>query len=226
MQVFLIDDSASMKPHKRPAVELFEALTYVVKETDPDGLDLYFTDPTAPGQVHSKDTRKLARAVETRRFDKNVDLTGELTKILEDYEKRLQGGKGSRFSFLKFWERPPRPMTVYIFTDGVWCSKYRTEMQDLMVTVEDMLSKTNVDESHLGIQFIRFGEEAKESHELQQICGFMERCGASHFLSTLKILPMLTPIRNIIDVEPSNKGNVWKMLLGTSTHWNSWRTPN
>ena len=226
MQVFLIDDSTSMKSHKRLAVSLFEALAYVVKETDPDGLDLYFTDPTAPGPVHGKDTRRLVKAVETRRFDKNVDLTGKLTKILEDYEMRLQGGGKGWFSFLKSRGRPPRPMTVYIFTDGAWCSKYRTEMQDLMVTVEDILSKANADESHLGIQFIRFGEEVEESDELQQICGFMKRCSASRLLSTLKNPPMLTHVRNIIDVEPLNKGNVWKMLLGTSTHWNSWRTPN
>jgi hypothetical protein len=214
-----------MRSHKRSVVSLFEALAYVVKETDPDGLDLYFTDPTVPGPVHSKDTKRLVRAVETRWFDKDVDLTGKLTKILGDYEKRLQGRKGL-FSFLKFWGPRLRPMTVYVFTDGVGCSKSRTEIEDLMVTMEDALSKAKVDESHLGIQIIQFGGGVQESRELQQLCSVMKRYSASHFLPTLKMMSMLTPIRTIIDVEPFDDGNVWKMLLGSSVHWNSWRLPD
>jgi len=209
-----------MNEHVKNVMSLLGSLAYMVKDTDPNGLDLYFADPSAHKPIHHRNTRKLVTAVLGKNFVDNAGITGRLTTILEKYEKKLMGER----PWWKFWSSSPqlpRPMTVYIFTDGVWCQRSRTDMDNLMMIVEDTLSKSDAKPFQLGIQFIQFGRGVAESHELQRLCKSTERYVQCSRITTY--LFSADNYRKIIDVEPFEGGNVWKMLLGTSDHWARWR---
>jgi hypothetical protein len=62
----------------------------MVKPTDYDGLDLYFADPNSRKSIHNKDTRKLVRAMETKKSVETADVMGKLATILKNYEKSLR----------------------------------------------------------------------------------------------------------------------------------------
>jgi hypothetical protein len=202
--VFVVDNSSSMERHRTKVASLFGTLSYMVKPTDPDGLDLFFSmDHKTVGPVHNKRTRHLVREVDRKKFEGNVDITRKLRKILEDYEDRLDAGRGQAKAWRRFFKSASRlrPMTVYVFTDGAWNPNHNPDQ--LFAAVEDTLARVKAKRGQLRIQFIRFGEEPKEVQTLRELC-YSTRDGQR-------------TKRNFVDVEPYKKGNIWKMLLGSGT---------
>lgn len=51
----------------------------------------------------------------------------------------------------------PRPLSIYILTDGVW--QPEGEPDQLIKDVASVLASNQVPQTHVGIQFIRFGED-------------------------------------------------------------------
>jgi hypothetical protein len=111
-------------------------------------------------------------------------------------------------------------MTVYIFTDGVWCQRSRRDMNNLMTTVEATLLNTDAKPSQLGIQFIQFGGGVEESQELQRLCASTRRY--VRFPASPPFPFSANNYRKIFDVEPYDDGNIWKIILGATDHWNRW----
>jgi hypothetical protein len=226
-QVFVVDNSPSMEAYRDSIASLFGTLAYMVKTNDPNGLDLYFRmDPTHVGPVHDKDTSKLVREIERKKFHGNVDLSRMLRKILGEYEERLEKERGrgwfrSLIDMLLL-SQTIRPMSVYIFTDETWSSS--SFLHGLFVEVRETLSRVEAGEGQLRIQFIQFGEDHEGAQKLAQPSHAPTETKRYDIISKVYLnvsFPLTEPSRNIVDdivdVEPYEGGNVWKMLLGSST---------
>lgn len=184
--VFLVDDSRSMAQHWPMVNKVFKALSYIVKEMDKDGIDLYFTI-SETYQKRAKKTSKLLPIVQAQmqRGNSTTDINFRLTKILDEYKNNLDKKK--------WYQSGPKPLSLYVLTDGLW-EEDCTAIEPIKMAVQK-LEDLRKDERQIGIQFISFGENPTGLKRL-------------HYLDDGLNLP-----KDIVDTEPSH-GNVYKMLLG------------
>jgi hypothetical protein len=127
-----------------------KALEYIVDETDNDGLcELHFTSSgfSMKGQNRAAELVSIVEA-HKRQEGAASDINLRLTSLLEEYSRELEEkgpfGKGS-----------VKPMSLYIFTDGVWEERSSAEEQTTSVVQKrDMLRKSC---TQVGIQLVSFG---------------------------------------------------------------------
>ncbi|KAM0797870.1 hypothetical protein BDR22DRAFT_428266 [Usnea florida] len=196
--VFLIDNSSSMVSNRKEVCDLLGLLAYIVKGTDPDGIELRFT-MTPDRRDKARDTGPLLRTLETAPFSGESNIRTQVGEIFQDYHAKLRDQKHTR-SLLgrRKSRRPIRRQNVYIFTDGVW--QPNCDPTDLIKKLVKGLEQNSMNREQFGIQFIRFGNDAEGIKRL------------NHLDSGLGL------DMDIVDTEPSN-GNVWKMLLGAINNW-------
>ncbi|KAF2813081.1 uncharacterized protein BDZ99DRAFT_473802 [Mytilinidion resinicola] len=200
--IFLIDDSASMKPYWPKLKRVFEALAWLVKRVDPDGLDLYFT--SSPEKFHNKNTTPLASLVERREatLGGRCNIKNSLGNITQGYRAKIQSLDAnrprSRLSFLGATQKL-HPISIYILTDGVWQDKPEPICgvdEPIRILVNELSNRGLLD-GQAGIQFVRFGHDDIGMKRLRMIDNHKE----------LKL------DKDIVDTT-SCDGNVLKMLLG------------
>ena len=150
MQVFLVDDSATMEPHWKRVTRVFEALSYILKDVDPNGLDLSFTI-SGDTLKKTKRTSKLVEMVKLRskHLKGTTDMNLKLTEILVTYQTELEKPKG-------FFGKPILPRNLYILTDGVW--EPNCDAAAPIKNLVNKLIKLDKGRVQVGIQFISFGE--------------------------------------------------------------------
>ena len=153
--MFLIDDATSMAPHWNDVIKVVEVLSYIVKEADPDGLDLYFTVSTKTLR-HRKKTTSLDNMVKERtgQLKGLTDMNLKLCAILDQYQQEHMTHTGI-FTLKK--PKPILPLNLYILTDGVWETVCHAE-GPIKNQVNKMVEH-NRNRSHVGIQFISFGND-------------------------------------------------------------------
>ncbi|KAL9131378.1 MAG: hypothetical protein Q9175_006779 [Cornicularia normoerica] len=196
--VFLIDNSLSMKPHRREVCDLFGLLGYIVKPTDPDGIELQFT-MSPERNNRARNTGHLLRNLETVPFLGISNIRTQLGEILQDYQTKLRDQKSKRTLLSRMRSpRPVRRQTVYLLTDGVW--QPACDPTKMIKDLANSLEPNHMEREQFGIQFIRFGDDPVGINRLNQLDSGL---GLS---------------MDIVDTEPSN-GNVWKMLLGAVNDW-------
>jgi hypothetical protein len=142
-------------------VKTFEALSYIVKETDKDGLDLHFTisGTTMKGE---KTTRDLVSSVKAhiRRDGAASDIRLRLTSILESYSQKLEEKK-------RLWKRAPKPLSLYILTDGVW--EESSSAEEPITNVVRILHELRKSSTQIGIQLISFGTDEASLAKLRYL---------------------------------------------------------
>ena len=156
-----------MRRHCKDACDLFGLLGYMVKGTDPDGIELRFT-MSRDRDTRARDTGPLLRTLETAPFSGESNIRTQLGEILQDYHAKLRDQKQTRSLFSKV--RSPRPIrrqNVYILTDGVW--QPGCDPTDLIRKLVDGLEKYSMEREQFGIQFIRFGNNAEGISRLNQL---------------------------------------------------------
>ena len=159
-QIFLIDDSESLKEHWREVQGLFEILSYMVKKRDPDGIDLYFT--TSNEKHNAKKTSKLSRQLEKRQPHGTSDMERSLRFIIEKYR---EPHKRARRLFLEPNKQRPKeecPRTLYILTDSKW--------PPVASKIDSMVREFNRDKPSFQpwlFQFIQFGHGADDTCQLE-----------------------------------------------------------
>lgn len=162
LQIFLVDDSSSMAELWDEVVTVFEALSYIVKDTDKDGLDLFFRNSS-----NSANTKKTSDLIGLIKAQKKTSRDGErdfdirLNQILESRTEKL-GGRGSLFS-----RKSPKPMSLYILTDAIW--DYDGYAQEPIKNAVGKLSDVNKSRKQIGIQFIRFGDDPDALRRLERL---------------------------------------------------------
>ncbi|RYN69915.1 hypothetical protein AA0119_g5904 [Alternaria tenuissima] len=200
-QIFLIDDSASMHQHWKEVKRVFEALAYLVKTKDPDGIELRFAN-SCEHDDRQKHRNGLMKNFEKVKPGGQCQMGIALNKILPNYY-RTQMNKRSSWSS-RVEEKPP--VNIYILTDGVW-----SQGQECLSTVQDHITRlvNHLWETgrleHVGIQFIRFGDNEIGRQRLDILDNDQKQ--------------YYEVPRDIVDTEPST-GNIFKMLLGsTDGNW-------
>jgi hypothetical protein len=136
-----------MNPYWNQVRDTLNALGYLVKRSDLDGINLYFTN--SPEEGHSKDRKNLIKVFN------GVKPVGQCN-MKECNMKVKKEGKGF---FLRKKGKKKWGLSVYVLTDGVWedgqgelCGVYEP-----IATILNRLNKKDLTENHVGIQFIRFG---------------------------------------------------------------------
>jgi hypothetical protein len=185
-----------MQRHWDDVAHLLRILAWIVKKSDKDGLDLYYS--MSSDYVHSKRSSILIEDLKRRQPYGQSDISGALGRILFTYQQKLDESAGSRTRFDPFIRRPFRPMTVYVFTDAVWRPK--CDGAKPIISMIEKLQSLGIpnDSKQIGVQFISFGTDQTCLNKLAYLDdGLKQRYG-----------------RDIVDTEPAN-GNVWKMFLGS-----------
>ncbi|KAL1635093.1 hypothetical protein SLS56_001845 [Neofusicoccum ribis] len=195
--VFLIDDAASMSNHWEDVKTLFGVLAYMVKRSDPDGVELRFT--IGKGHYRSGKSSELVDKLIPVHPAGDSDIRMGLNSILSSYAQDTQKQNYGRNPWDKRKDSSPRrPLNLYVFTDGVWQPDCNVE-ESIRAFVKKFL-QLNIPPGDIGIQFIRFGNDPAKKKLFD------------HLDSGLNLA------MDIIDTEPHN-GNVWKMLLGAINTW-------
>ena len=166
--VFIIDNSASMRKHTRDVSSLFSLLSYLVKKSDRDGIDLLFTQTST--RKHSSKTSDLAAAINRERFfdqsDMRTTLHNEFKLHTHKFGTMIQPPK----SFLGFGTQPapyPQPaLSFYVFTDAKWVGE---DVGALIQNVVRKMLDKGCDKEHVAIQFIRFGDDPESIKTLDRL---------------------------------------------------------
>lgn len=148
-QVFLIDDSLEMAPHWEAVIDVLEALSYILKTVDPNGLDLSFT-VSSDSLEDCKKTSRLVDMTKTRRLKGTTDMNLKLTSLLDEYQNALTKGRSN-----SIFRRAVRPMNLYILTDGVW--EKDCDVEAPIRSLVQKLVELGKGRIQVGIQFISFG---------------------------------------------------------------------
>jgi hypothetical protein len=166
-QVFLIDDSGSMKPHWDDVRNTLNALAYLVKGADLDGMDLYFAN--SGYEAHSKDCKGLMKVFNTVNPEGRCVMKVALGKILEGYKpERMVVQTRRPFSRNK---KQKWGLSVYVLTDGVWDDGVDElcGVHEPIATLVRKLRKNGMMGNNVGIQFIRFGNDATGKRRLSSL---------------------------------------------------------
>ena len=150
-----------MVEHWDSVVNLFEGLSYILKDVDKNGLDLFFTISRLHAESE-KHTSALVTMVEKRKpTDRNAktEINFRLTHILDKYKAKLDDNS--------WWTKKPKPLSLYILTNGIWEDECRPEIP-IMNTVRK-LEDLRKDREQIGIQFISFGNDPKGLERLRHL---------------------------------------------------------
>ncbi|KAJ9611408.1 hypothetical protein H2200_004592 [Cladophialophora chaetospira] len=192
MSVFLIDDSASMKSNWDEVLNLLGILAYTLKGFDEDGTEVRFT--MSDSHYRAKNTTTLSHYVKKIQPSGTSDIEHSLRRIVEPYLQKASHTSQIPKRFLT--ERPTRPLSIYVFTDGVWGPK--SDPSGLLTTLTKKLQDPEIAYRDVGIQFIQFGNDQRGAERLKLLDNELSR-GLG---------------LDIVDTEHSD-GNVLKMLLGS-----------
>lgn len=159
-----------MKQHWDKVRDTLKALGYLVKRSDLDGIDLFFTN--SPEEGHSRDRKNLIKVFNSVKPAGQCNMKVALGKILEAYRPKLP--KESKGLLFRKKGKHKWGLSVYILTDGVWedgedelCS-----VHEPIETILNKLTRKSLNSDHVGIQFIRFGDSAIGAARLTRLdCG-------------------------------------------------------
>lgn len=162
--IFIVDNSATMKPHRHDVKTLLEELAWILMQFDDDGMDLYFT--RSPDHINRKNPYELAHRIESIPMVGTSDINLRLSEVLEVYCEKLErwhNSKGkskhrlSRLIDKVTSSEKPKPVSVYILTDGLW--RQGTDALVSIRPVIEILQRYQLRSTEVGLQFIRFGDD-------------------------------------------------------------------
>ncbi|KAG5789539.1 hypothetical protein H9Q69_011400 [Fusarium xylarioides] len=149
-QILVIDDYGSMKEHRRNVAETARVISYSVKVSDKDGMDLYFASDSCNPQKcqNSSDVEAKVRSKAT------VDGRCDMKKCLEDVMDQVKANG-------------TKPTGIYIFTDGIWDPDHKPEVDDVIHESIKLLIEKKAKPADLMFQFIQFGHDPEGSKRLK-----------------------------------------------------------
>jgi hypothetical protein len=149
-----------MEPHWDDMTDLFAVIAWLIKDADPDGIEVYFT--VSDGKpIKARNTTPLMAALKSKPRAGMTDIKLSLGRILDEYKSRLLERKTHQSFWKTAWKtsKDVRPMTLYVLTDGRWepPADAETPIRGLAKKLEDL----GLQRSQIGIQFIRFGDDSE-----------------------------------------------------------------
>jgi hypothetical protein len=156
-KVFLIDDAATMKAHEPEVKRILDILAYLVKDSSPDGLELYFT--CSMQHFKEKDPSKLVAKFMSNKPRGLTDIRTRLTSIIDGFIK------GFDRNWLMKMFKPVRSLNIYVLTDGIWQPD-----TDLTPPIRRLVKTLDENGQYqVGIQFISFGNGAVALGRLNEL---------------------------------------------------------
>ena len=158
-----------MTPHWEAMKELFHLLTYVVKQYDKNGVDLYFT--VSRHDHNSTKSSELKSHLPHRPSAAACDMGARLGQILHGYSDKLRNQRNmspprptSNSIFFRKKKAPIDPerlpeLNVYVLTDGLW--QEESDVKGPIAALVDTMVECKYPRRQVGIQFIRFGDDPK-----------------------------------------------------------------
>ncbi|KAH7163468.1 kinase-like domain-containing protein [Dactylonectria estremocensis] len=192
---FVVDNSASMKPHWNNVTMVLLALAMKIGPLDKDGLDLVYTigERNCLNNIKGqKIETKFQQSIENafwhidERNDK-TDMAAALSRIFDDYLKDTS-----------------KKQTLLILTDGCWDGSKRIDDVENKIRnfVNHLKAKLNLYESRwFSIQFISFGNNEANLKRLQELDD------------------TLNAEEDVVDTKPWNFPDVNKLILGSITQY-------
>ena len=147
------------------ARELLDLLGKLVKNYDPNGVDIYFTTPFKR-YLKVRKTTHLMEIFDRHRPNRGhdiSDMSARLSDTVSEYQKDLTR---------KHWHIPgrprnARPLSLYVFTDAVW--QPVCDVAAVIKSLVNTLKQQNLHKQQIGIQFIQFGNEPRYTRRLQDL---------------------------------------------------------
>ncbi|KAK6437371.1 hypothetical protein LTR95_006430 [Oleoguttula sp. CCFEE 5521] len=201
------DKRLGRKPDHRALVKL---LGWLTKSMDPNGVDLHYFSAGREYQTlaltNCKKSRHLEDSLIAAKSTRTTTPNLVVGRLLVAYTKRVAGYRGSSQGSLRRMTmkatEPPRPLSLYILTDGVWETPEHKGggylEPEIRMLVQELIA-AGLPRNQAGIQFIRFGNHEVGKQRLEHLDRLAEE---------LKLGC------DIVDTEPVEGGNIWKMLLG------------
>ncbi|KAK8094295.1 hypothetical protein PG997_000980 [Apiospora hydei] len=156
---FVIDNGGSMRPYW-PAMRItLETLASMIGRLDKDGLDIEFT----PGKEHNISNAPTRKLLE--KFDKAQD---EALRPQDPLMTRTDMAMILGQIFIEYLKDTSKPMTLIVFTDGVWEGTYSDK--DVETSIVEFLRNDDIRKKFSGlrwfsIEFVSFGEAGVEKLE-------------------------------------------------------------
>ena len=145
-----------MKQYRTQVERVVSLLAYMLKSSDKDGLDIFFTQTVT--KVNSQKSSKISTAIHQEPFTGISDMRGRLQSILQEHINKF--GTWIQPPRSRFGRQPParpqRPLSFYILTDAKW------QPTDVDAFIKDLVQKMKAKgcpKEHVAIQFIRFGND-------------------------------------------------------------------
>ena len=155
-----------MKQYKDKIERVISLLAYMVKNSDKDGLDVFFTQTVT--KVNSQKSSKISASINQVAFTGVPDMRGRLQSILQEHINKF--GTLIQASKPLFGRQPPpqpqRPLSFYILTDAKW---QPTDVGQLIKDLVQSMKAKGCPKEHVAIQFIRFGEEQASIDKLDKL---------------------------------------------------------
>jgi hypothetical protein len=146
-----------MKAHETEVKRILGILAYLTKDSDPDGLELFFT--CSKKKFKEKDPAKLVTGFAANNPRGLTDIRIRLGSITDTYLK------GFDRSWVMKKLRPVRSLNIYVLTDGIWQPE-----TDLKPPLRRLISKLNENGQYIvGIQFISFGNDSDALKRLDHL---------------------------------------------------------
>ena len=158
-----------MKQYKDKMERLISLLAYMVKKSDKDGVDLFFTQSVT--KVNSQRSSKLSASIHQEPFAGLSNMRGRLQTILQEHINKF----GTLIQAPKplFGRQPPpqpqRPLSFYILTDAKWQPTSATDVGQLIKDLVQSMKAKGCPKEHVAIQFIRFGEDPASIAKLDEL---------------------------------------------------------
>ncbi|KAF5716911.1 serine threonine kinase [Fusarium mundagurra] len=149
-RILVIDDYESMREHRRNVAETARVISYSVKVSDKDGMDLYFASDSCNPQKCQNSSE-----VEAKIWSKEtVSGRCDMKKCLEDVMDQVKANG-------------MKPTGIYIFTDGIWDPDHKPEVDDVIHESIKLLIEKKAKPADLMFQFIQFGHNLEASKRLK-----------------------------------------------------------
>lgn len=155
-----------MGPHRRDVDRVISLLAYLLKNSDEDGLDIYFAH-SCP-KINTKKSSRLSSEIFQAPFKGISDMRLRLHQILQEHPNKFEKQFSPRKNFFGYQPgpQPQRPLSFYILTDAKW---QPTDVGSLIKDlVEEMIAK-KCPKEQLAIQFIRFGDDEASIAKLDEL---------------------------------------------------------
>lgn len=166
--MFLIDNTASMAAHKSELRKVLQAIACTVKEYDPNGVDMVFTQSERK-VLSTRRTSHLLREFDKVEFRGTTDMEIKLGHRLEEYKRKITGQQGlvGKMKNIIGAQGRPRPLSLYILTDGIWHPG--CDVSSVIASMVECLVKHDLRLKQVAIQFIRFGTSEDAIAKLQHL---------------------------------------------------------